>query len=330
MSNIKRNKLKVIIVNFILIILVVTFSVFVFYFLKYRYVEERLSSSNYFERSSSSERNELKPYKIYPNSICEGDVIFHNKVIKTIKVGIDSNGFRRSPDDYDKNKPSIVFTGCSYVFGYMLEDNQTLPWLVSKLTHRKVYNTGYHGNGTQHMLVDFQSKEFWKKIPDADTFIYVFISDHIRRLKSPTNLTDANFYPTYELLPNGKLKAVVPSKEFINANAETRIRNKKLTFINSYGDGFQNPETRALFLAVLSESKKIIKSKNPKARFIIFDVCSDKDIDNYLIKNKFEVISVYDLLGSYSYEKKYMTLNNHPNAAFWKLVSPKLVSKLKL
>lgn len=326
----KRSMKKIIVVNLILILIAVAVSLLGFYFLKYRFVEQKLGSLDYYERASLSEKNELKPYKLYPNSKCEGDILYHNRIIKKIKIGIDSNGFRRTPNDYDKNKPGIVFMGCSFVFGYRLEDNQTLPWLVSKITHRRVFNTAYNGNGPQHMLVDFQSEDFWKKIPNTDTFIYVFIPDHLRRLKSPTSLTDANFYPTYELLPNGKLVADKPSKEFINSNSKKRIRAKKLAYIQNTGKEFQNPKTRALFLAILNESNKIIKSKRPNAKFIIFDVCSDQKIDQFLIDNKFEVVNGYDLLGNYQYNNVYMTINGHPNAEFWKLVSPKLVSKLKL
>lgn len=326
----KRSKLKVIAINLSLIVFIVFVSFSVFYFLKYRFVEQKLGSLGYYERASMSERDETKPYKLYPNTECEGDLLYNNKVIKTIKIGIDSNGFRRTPDDYDKSKPGIVFMGCSFVFGYRLEDKQTLPWIVAKLTHRRVFNTAYNGNGPQHMLVDFQSEDFWKKVPDTDTFIYVFISDHLRRLKSPTNLTDANFYPTYKLLSNGKLIANKPSKKFLNETSEERIRDKKLAYISNTGKEFSDPKTRALFLAVLNESKNIVKEKRPNARFIIFDICSDQQIDTFLIKNGFDVISVYDLLGNYSYNNEYMTINGHPNAEFWKLVTPKLVDKLKL
>ncbi len=325
-----QNKFKIIFINIILVVLVVGILISAFYSYRYSQLETKIQASDSFVSCDKYQNNDLEVFKLVPNSICYCTDKYNGKVVKKTKIIIDSNGFRRTQDDFDKSKSRMVVFGCSFAFGYRIADNETFAWRLSELTHRKVYNVSYSGEGLQHMLLSLQSEDFWKKIPDSDTFVYVFIKDHFRRLKSPTNLGDGNFYPTYKLLPNGRLVANKPSKEFINADFDGRKRLKKLSYIASTGYESADPNLRKLFIAILKESQSIIKEKRPNAKFIILDIESDSEIADLFRSNGFDVVSVSDLLGTRYYTNKYMVLNNHPNAEFWKVLTPKFVEYEKL
>lgn len=323
-------KFKIILVNIVLIGIALSLSYVIFNYVKYRAINHRMAASDYFESCDKTETDELKPFKILPNANCTGYEKKHNIITRVIKIGIDSLGFRKTPDNYNKNKPSIVFSGCSFVFGYRLEDKETLPWKISELTHRKVYNVAYNGNGPQHLLLDFQSDDFSKKINNADAFIYLFIQDHIRRLKSPTNINDPFFYPTYNLAKDGTLIKNTPSEEYIKASSEQRIKLKQLSYIKNTGHEIKNKELRELLLAVMKETEREIKKYNPNARFIILEIYDNADVDKFFRDNGFELITFHDLTGEYLDTERYVTLHDHPNHKLWEYIAPKLVQKLKL
>lgn len=327
----KEKILKIIFINLILFIVFTIIALDIFYKIRTDKLEKKIASLKYYEHCLDYQKDELKPFEILPNSRCIGEYVENRKTVKKVWLGIDENGFRKTPMHYDKNKPSIVFMGCSFTFGYKLKDNETLPWIVSVLTKRHVYNTAYDGNGPQHILLSLESKDFWKKINDPpDTFIYVYIFDQLRRLVSPTNLNEPHFYPMYTLSPNGDLVLNKPSKDFINSSSEQRRRYRLTQFVHLTQHEFKDPKLRALFIAILKESQRIIKQKYPNARFIVFDVYSQDEISECLKKEGFEVINAYELLGNYSYIDEYINVEHHPNNKFWKLVAPKLVKKLNL
>ena len=301
-----------------------------FYYIRYTQLEKLISSTDSYMHCTGSFQDELSVYKIPPNSNCENIDKYKGKIIKRTKIVIDENGFRKTQDDFDHKKGRVVVFGCSFAFGYRLEDNQTFAWRLSEITKRKVYNVSYSGEGIQHMLYSLQSENFWQKIPDSDYFIYILINDHFRRLISPTNLGDGNFYPTYSLMSDGSLKLNKPSEYFIKATSEERINLKKKSYITYTGFDFKDAKLQKLSVAVLKESERLIKQKRPTAKFIIMYIDGDSDVVNLLRNNGFDVFSCNETFGNNQYMQEYMVLNGHPNAEFWKVLTPKFVGQERL
>ena len=59
----------------------------------------------------------------------------------------------------DRKSEFVIFTGCSFVFGEGVNDNQTLPYLYGKQNPAvRCYNYGFPGYGTQQMLAVLQQR----------------------------------------------------------------------------------------------------------------------------------------------------------------------------
>jgi hypothetical protein len=71
--------------------------------------------------------------------------------IYTVKYTIGDDGFRTTPHDYSISK-AVNFLGCSFTFGEGLDDDQTLPYYVSKLGGYHVRNYGFFGYGPHQAL----------------------------------------------------------------------------------------------------------------------------------------------------------------------------------
>ncbi len=70
---------------------------------------------------------------------------------KPFTVSIDARGYRNTPSD---NQPaSVVFVGDSFIFGFGVEDDETIPAQLGMLMHQKVYNLGIPGTGPESYMI---------------------------------------------------------------------------------------------------------------------------------------------------------------------------------
>ena len=116
------NKVKIIIFNIFSLFIIFVIVFFVYKAINLNAVNKKIETTTYSEKCKFYEKDELKPFKLYPQTPCEGEVFDNGKIVKKIKITIDNNGFRKTPDNYDPKKPAIVVMGCSFAFGYRLED----------------------------------------------------------------------------------------------------------------------------------------------------------------------------------------------------------------
>lgn len=73
------------------------------------------------------------------------------KILYRANYTIGEDGFRVTPGN-NRNGPKINFLGCSLTFGEGLNDDQTLPFYVSRLGKSEVKNFGFHGYGPHQAL----------------------------------------------------------------------------------------------------------------------------------------------------------------------------------
>ena len=88
----------------------------------------------------------------------------------------------KEPIFRNKDLKPIVLFGCSFAFGFGIDDEQTFSYKLSKYTNRTVYNRGLCGGGIQHVLYQLRREDFYKEIPEPEYVIYLYISNHIRRM----------------------------------------------------------------------------------------------------------------------------------------------------
>ncbi len=95
------------------------------------------------------------------------------------------NGFRYTQCDINSNE-SYVFFGCSFVFGNLLSDTQTLTYYFSKLMNFRanVLNCGCQGRSSNTALNILKSNifdSFIKKNSNIKLFIYTLMDQSMKR-----------------------------------------------------------------------------------------------------------------------------------------------------
>ncbi len=77
-------------------------------------------------------------------------------------------------------KPEIWILGCSFTYGWSLNDNETYPWLLqAKLPQYEIVNFGVNGYGTLHSLIQF--KEALKQGNKPKIAVIAYAGFHDRR-----------------------------------------------------------------------------------------------------------------------------------------------------
>ena len=88
------------------------------------------------------------------NRNIKGDLVIYDVLYTT-----DEKGRRITPDNQSTADTLILLFGCSFTVGEGLEDHETFAWQLSELLGPKfqVYNYGFHGYGSHHMLALLES-----------------------------------------------------------------------------------------------------------------------------------------------------------------------------
>lgn len=265
--------------------------------------------------------------------------------LKEICNQSDFNFFRKNPANSNLNtKPAVLLFGCSFTYGTLLEDKQTLHYKLSKLTKRNVYNRSLQSCGIQHMYFFLSDKNFFNTITTTRTqyAIYVYIPSHLQRLTThifPNSLGLNGNILTYKLKNNDLITNNTPSflyrsfifKELVKINDK---RNNTFTLENNYKKFILANE---MFL----RSKKILEEKYPDIKFVILKYSFENDNDvNYelpfmwdiLEKEGFIILDTKDLIGRKFVLNSKDTVKDgyHPSEYAWDLIIPPLIKKLNL
>ncbi len=264
-------------------------------------------------------------------------------------LGIFNANDRMETDlPYDTSKGSIVTMGCSFTYGSGIEDNETLAYKLQKLTMRKTYNRGYPATGIQHVLLQLQNSEFFnnKQIisPPPEYFIYVFISDHMRRLY--LNYFDFSYfsfintlkYIKYEKSINNQLTLNHWDKkefsDYIKVSCLAKKFNDLMYKIKS------NDELFDFFKLHLIESKKLIDDKYKNAKFIVIVYSPELDTHgfrsfrterwNELETEGFKVIRFDGKEYEYLKDEEFISDGFHPSGKAWDMLVPEIIKQSNL
>ena len=233
-----------------------------------------------------------------------------------------------------KKKPIAVF-GCSYAYGYNLEDNQTFAYKLSQKTKRPVHNRAYTGYGIQHMLYQAEKKELYEQISEPEYVIYVYIYDHLRRLYvdsfSTFNILLEEPYLRYvekdgklQELKNNFLTAQIKRLYLYNKLQHSYVKYVKLNDRKKY----YNFAIKH-FIQAKNEMQK--QWKNTKYAVLLYDNWDDnRELKEGLGKEGIIVISLPDLTNTDLQSDKYLSVDRHPKEVAWDIIVSKLVKELKL
>jgi hypothetical protein len=117
--------------------------------------------------------------------------------IFSVHYEFDAHHRRITPvTDADMRQKAALFFGCSFVFGFGVEQEDTLPAFFSRdCTSLLPINFGSPGYGPQHMWLQIQHPDFLASVPrEKGIILYGFIDDHLSRLMGEPNMI-ANWGP---------------------------------------------------------------------------------------------------------------------------------------
>ncbi|MGN0005244.1 MAG: hypothetical protein ACI37Z_04670 [Candidatus Gastranaerophilaceae bacterium] len=161
---------KVIITVISFILLLIIFDVIVFYIDNYSFNKRIAKIDNGLQNIKESYRLHASERK-YSLILDDFGV---NSILKTLF---------REPILKGKNSDNIFIFGCSYAYGGPLEADEIFSAYLAEDTKYSVYNFAYGGWGIQHFLALLENYDF-SSIKSPKYVIYVYMSDHVRRMYS--------------------------------------------------------------------------------------------------------------------------------------------------
>ncbi|MGN0005268.1 MAG: hypothetical protein ACI37Z_04795 [Candidatus Gastranaerophilaceae bacterium] len=243
----------------------------------------------------------------------------------------------RKPDglEFSKKKPLLLF-GCSYAYGFALNQNQTLSYKLAHILKKPVYNRAVTGNGFQLMYIMSTKDRLYKDLPTPDTVMYVMLNDHFRRMLGETfDIRDRYFYPYFEykngdlIYDNHKNKIL----NFLKSSYLTRLilKNKIICQLNDYNNADYLTDFALAYFVKTRE--QLEKRYNTKLKFyvVLFDVYLFRDmLKEKLKQNGFEVIDVKDFSDENFYSDKYFSKETiHPREITWDVLTPEIAKRMK-
>ena len=279
----------------------------------------------------------------------EQDIIAFNNVANNgIQTGLKYNrafvpdrkmllsGLRPSHSVKTDKKPIIMF-GCSYTYGFGLEENETFAEKLSGYTHRTVINRGKSGTGITYMFYQLSDDKVIKSLPkDAEYVFFNLIPDHFPRLfRYRSWVLSGEQLLRYKIrnnkLEQDKIRFPLLHSLFTAIVVEEYLCNKN----SSDMEGMKN-----LVIKLFSESDKLIKENFKDAKFVILYIKNPFDkydtYDSLLedIQKTDSSIKIIDISKELPYltedEKYWLEDNSHPSSLLWDEVIPLVQQKLKL
>lgn len=149
---------------------------------------EELDYSKKFERGFYT-----RPWRLAPNRRSRSVVVLRRtgETVYDVQYTTDSFGRRLIPNGPDQSyKKHLLFLGCSLTFGEGVQDNQTFPAIISKLTRdHHVYNMGMPGSSPAEILKRIQEGYAWAGVKEnRGAAIYTFMDDHVNRVFGPMSV----------------------------------------------------------------------------------------------------------------------------------------------
>ncbi len=295
-------------------------------------------------------------YKYFYNSI-EYNLQNSNEISYSLKrYNMDYDKIKeiysiRKPVGLKYNNESIMIFGCSYAYGFLLEEKQTLAYKLSELLKRPVYNYASPGQSPQFAILRIRSHELDNVIKNSKYAIYVVIGEHVWRV----HVNSGGFKPEY-VWPRMIVKNVINKDAKGKRKKEQTLVHywakfpdiegsyivkyvKKIWFAkiltpmnNKFVQNYMFDFIKLHFLTIQKELKEI----NPDIKMIIIVYNDEKETELFSHSqrwNEFEKegIIVVDLNKEIPYVSEYRIPNNgHPSELAWNEITKLMVKKLKV
>lgn len=245
------------------------------------------------------------------------------------KASIQDFSYRSALNEEKNSEKSIVFTGCSFVYGVGLEENQTLPYKVAQLINVPIYNLGFVSRAinTTYSAVKLGIFDEKVKIPPK-TVSYNYADFHLLRIVMPNVFFEGNEY-LYNLKGETLVKKRPP---FIVSRFPLLcvVREQLHNYLIQNSKNYRN-YVKKLLKAYFVETKKLLNSKYGDFKFIIMVYQNSpifEEIASEMEKEGFVIIRVFDDFGIDTNNDEYVLPDGHPNEKAWDEIVPQLVPYL--
>lgn len=254
-----------------------------------------------------------------------------------LRMYVRTNKFHRRDSAAEKKNAShnILFYGCSFTFGEGVNEENTVPYLVSQLIDVRGYNFGIMGSGPSDHLrnLELHGNSLLAGIADSPTtVVYTFLDDHMRRVvRSSHYLT---MYPVhdhiyfYKLNENGELSGMEGRdasfldfywfRSWFGKSAFAKVTGQELPWLNDYH--------YRMFAKILSKQRDLTKKKVSQLRDFIVAVFPGQSffvniLRPYLEAEGFKVID-YSYVGPGTLNTyDHFPTDGHPSADLYRLYS---------
>lgn len=300
---------KVIITVISFILLLIIFDVIVFYIDNYSFNKRIAKIDNGLQNIKESYRLHASERK-YSLILDDFGV---NSILKTLF---------REPILKGKNSDNIFIFGCSYAYGGPLEADEIFSAYLAEDTKYSVYNFAYGGWGIQHFLALLENYDF-SSIKSPKYVIYVYMSDHVRRMYSKYSDFLNTYYFRY-LYKNNNFYV-----DKFNLPTLYIYRKLNMQYIKhiSNSEKFKT-KNFSLFSKYIEKINTLIQQKFPGSKFIIFVFDDQMNYDWSQIEKM--GISVIKEENIDPYNDMERLPDGHPSAKAWKHCTELFVKEAKL
>lgn len=249
----------------------------IFYFLTDQYQDTYVQNnekSKYVRNGQAQAELVLKKYDKWlypekpkhPSGAAAHREDYKNRPLFDVRYIFDDKNRRTMPPVSEKPGADILLFGCSYTFGYGLENEQTWAWKLSRDLGPdwKITNYGFSAYGAQEML-DMLEDGFVEK-PSAPfrEALFLAISAHLHR---PTGLFDM-FSSRYVLRDGIAVRdGVITESPYYLLNSLPRMLNGSQAFrevsgrLNRYFQKTKRDHFLKIYLSLIEQSARILKEK---------------------------------------------------------------------
>lgn len=154
------------------------------------YVAEPLAGPKYQLTGSLFASEPRLGYAQLPDRCARHSFVYDGSPVFDVAYNTDETGNRRSVYEAPVRDRYLAFLGCSFVFGFGLEDAETLPSLAAaRAPHHRPYNYGTFRYGPNQLLRLVRSGRLEHELRESEgDVVYVLIDCHVHRAIGQVNL----------------------------------------------------------------------------------------------------------------------------------------------
>lgn len=255
-----------------------------------------------------------------------------------VTYSLDSYRRRITPVEKENRDKFLAFFGCSYVFGWAVNDHETLPANVSKYCREYVpYNYGIPGVATQHMYYRLLHGNIRDEIPE-EKGILIYLYAHFHNNRIIGGMPDFNVYvenfPCYEiendsLIYKGSFREAYPWRSRVY---DTLFKSSTVKAFNLYLPLRYSEKHWDTIAAQIIESKRLFQEQFPDCPMVVVMTGpqeTGKFLKSRLSDNAIQCIMLFDLISIELYRSKLYP-DGHPKPELYDLMAKVIANELQL